>query len=99
MEISELPKFDGLTEIEDFHVEFEEQVALEIRVQALDIALIATLARWWGTHKQHIGSWDLGKRMLTTQFGCSPEYIQDMYTGEASPWIHIDKCVTTLQKY
>lgn len=88
-----------MTEIEDFLKESEEQVSPDIIVQALDIALKATLARWWGTQKQHIGSWDPGRRMLTTQFGYSSKYIQDRYTGEASPWMYIDKCVTTRHHY
>jgi len=45
-----------LTETEEFLEEFEEKVAPEIRVQALDTALKATPMSSWGTHKQHIGS-------------------------------------------
>ena len=37
--------FDGLGEIKEFIKELEEQVPTEVRIQALDIALKATLAR------------------------------------------------------
>ena len=44
----ELPKLDGLGEIEEFIDYFEGQVLGEVRIQDLDIALKATQQDWGG---------------------------------------------------
>ena len=56
-------------EIEEFIEDFEEQVLRELRIQALDIALKATPARWWGTHKQNLQVWDQVKIIMKIRFG------------------------------
>lgn len=58
-------RFDGFREIEDF---IEAKVPREVRIQALDIALKATSARWWGTHKAHLQIWYLVKTMMMVRF-------------------------------
>jgi hypothetical protein len=52
--VSNLPTFDGLNHLETFLLEFEETVPVQQRLLALDEALKATPARWWGTHKRNI---------------------------------------------
>ena len=50
-EIVELPIYEGLSELSKLFQEFEENFFELKRILALDIALKATPARWWTTHK------------------------------------------------
>jgi hypothetical protein len=52
--VSNLPTFDGLNHLEVFLLEFEETVAVQQILLALDEALKATPKIWWGTHKRNI---------------------------------------------
>ena len=56
-EVSTVPTFDGLSDIQLFLKQYEEQIPLEKRLEVLDIALRATPARWWAAHKNTISSW------------------------------------------
>jgi hypothetical protein len=56
-EVSTVPTFDGLSDIQLFLKQYEEQIPLEKRLEVLDIALQATPARWWDAHKNIISSW------------------------------------------
>jgi len=47
----------GLEDINLFLDNFERDVLKEQWFQALDIALQATLARWWGMHKDNFIDW------------------------------------------
>ena len=53
-ETIEFPIYEGLSGLSDFFQVFEEKVFESQRILALDVALKATLARWWVTHKQTI---------------------------------------------
>jgi hypothetical protein len=52
-EVSNLPTFDGLNQLETFLLAFEVVPVQQILL-ALDEALKTTPARWWGTHKRNI---------------------------------------------
>ena len=56
-EVCNLPYYDGLGDVNIFLDDYEEQVPESQILLALDIALKATPARWWGTHKKNIGDW------------------------------------------
>lgn len=55
-EVCHLPFHDGLVNINTFIEEYEEQVPKCQRLLALNLALRATPARWWVTHKKKIGT-------------------------------------------
>jgi hypothetical protein len=48
------PSFHGLNELHKFLTNYEEDFLENQRLLALDIALKATHARWWGVHKETI---------------------------------------------
>ena len=56
-EVSTVPTFDGLSDIQLFLKQYEEQIPLEKRLEVLDIALRATPTRWWAAHISTISSW------------------------------------------
>jgi hypothetical protein len=68
-EVSNLPTFDGLT----FLAEFEKSVPVQQRMLALDEALKATPARWWGSHKKNIAEWTQRRTLLTVHFSDQAE--------------------------
>jgi hypothetical protein len=53
-EIREPPSFHELNVLEEFLTKYEEEVLENQRLLSLDIALKATLAIWWGVHKETI---------------------------------------------
>ena len=53
-EMHELPTYEGLPNLVTFLNEFEGLVMESQRLSALDHALKATPARWWGAHKKSI---------------------------------------------
>ena len=55
-EVSTVPTFDGLSDIQLFLKQYEEQIPLEKRLEVLEIALQATPARWWAVHRSTISS-------------------------------------------
>ena len=55
-QVSDLPTFDGLNNLETFLLEFEEIVLVQQRLLALNKALKATPTRWLGTHKRNIAN-------------------------------------------
>lgn len=50
-EVRKLPYYDFLTDVDKFLDEFEHEVPEDHHFEALDLALRATPAKWWGTHK------------------------------------------------
>ena len=52
-----MPPFDGLTNLEEFIVQFSKQVPYSQKMETLELAFRATAARWWNGHKQNIHSW------------------------------------------
>jgi hypothetical protein len=55
--VSNLPTFDRLNLLENFLSDFDTSVPTQQRLLAMDEALQATPARWWGTHKINITDW------------------------------------------
>ena len=64
-EVSNLPTFDGLNNLETFLFEFEGIVQVQQSLLALYEALKATPTRWWGTHKNNIMEWVQCHTLLT----------------------------------
>jgi hypothetical protein len=52
-EIREPPSFHGINDLETFLAQYEDAVLENQRLLALDIALKATPARWWGTQRDN----------------------------------------------
>lgn len=63
-EVRNLLYYDGLTDMDNFLDVFEQEVPKDHHFQELDLALHATLARWWGTHKDSIDDWRDYRRMM-----------------------------------
>ena len=63
-----LPTFDGLTNPEDFIAQFSEQILDSQKMETLDSAFRAAVARWWNGHKNHIPSWRACKKILRLRF-------------------------------
>jgi hypothetical protein len=87
--VSNLPTFDGLNHLEAFLMEFEEIVPIQQRLLALDEALKATPARWWGTHKHNITDWVQCHTLMTTRFSEQVESCEVRYTGRSCPKDHV----------
>ena len=75
-EINEIPSFHGITDIQDFLMQFEQQIPHEQRITAMDLAVRATPTRWWYAHKDNITSWDDLKRLMVIRFSTDREYVQ-----------------------
>ena len=76
VEINEIPSFHGLIDIQDFLMQFEQQIPHEQRIAAMDLTKRATPARWWYAHKENIASWDDLKRLMVIIFSTDREYFQ-----------------------
>ena len=74
---------------------FERDVLDEHRFQVIDIALQATLAHWWGTHKNGFADWKEYQRMMKLRFGYANTHIVEKYTGKDDPREHLACCKTT----
>jgi hypothetical protein len=46
-----------VNDLEEFLTKYEEEVLENQRILTMDIALKATLAIWWGAHKETIKGW------------------------------------------
>ena len=47
-----LPNFDGLTDPEDFIIQFSEHVPDSQKMETLDSVFRAIAARWWNGHRK-----------------------------------------------
>jgi hypothetical protein len=78
--------------LEEFLKRYEDKVLDKHRLLALDIALKATLAIWWGTYKEIIKDWYQCKILL-----CIRLYTEEMrstthkYNGQGAPVEHLEK--------
>jgi hypothetical protein len=50
-ELCDIPKYDGLIDLELLYKTFELQIPEQQILLTLDIVLKATLSRWWVAHK------------------------------------------------
>ena len=80
-EVSTLPVFDGLSDIQIFVQGYEAQLSYSERLQHLVIALRATPVRWWIAHQQNITTWDTCRRLLLIRFGADTEGLKSLYDG------------------
>lgn len=67
-EVKSLPYYDGLIDVDKFLHAFEKEVHEKHHFQKLDLALCATLARWWGTHKDNFDEWCEYRKMMILRF-------------------------------
>ena len=56
------------------------------------MALKATPARWWATHKKSIADWQLCKQLLQLRFGEEIGYVGVMYDGQDRSSKHVQEC-------
>ena len=80
-ETVELPIYEGLPILFEFFQEFEGKVFEPQRILALDVALKATLSRWWETHKRKIHDWEQCQRLMMVHFGDIEFYHARRYDG------------------
>ena len=91
-EVSTLPIFDGLSDIQIFVQEYEAQLLYSERLQHLVVALRATPTRWWTAHQQNIVTWDTCRRLLLIRFGADTRGMESLYDGVSGPTPHIQAC-------
>jgi hypothetical protein len=90
-EIREPPSFHGLNDLETFLTQYEDEVLENQRLLALDLALKATPARWWGAHKETITDWYQCKRLLCIRFDAEQTgNKQQKYDGLGTPAEHLE---------
>ena len=75
-EIEDIPSFDGLADVNKFLQQYEQEIPHEQRMEAIDLAVRATPARWWHAHKENITSWDDFKRLVEIIFSNDKERFQ-----------------------
>ena len=63
-----MPYFDGSGSIKEFLRTFEVEVPREQRLWALNVAMCATPARWWDTHKGAFQDWEECRDMMILKF-------------------------------
>jgi hypothetical protein len=88
-EVSNIPTFDGLNNLETFILEFEGIVPIQQRLLALDEDLKATLARCWEAHKKNIAEWVQCCTLLIVHFSDQDEGCEVRYTGQSCPKDHV----------
>ena len=91
IETIELPIYEGLSGLSELFQEFKEKFFEPQRILALDVALKATPARWWVTHKQMIHDWEQCHRLMMVCFGDSEVYRARRYDGWNDPTGHLIK--------
>ena len=91
-EVSTLPIFDGLSNIQIFVQEYEAQFPCSKRLQHLVVALRATPMRWWTAHQHNIATWNTCRRLLLIRFGVDTRGIESLYDGVSGPAMHIRTC-------
>jgi hypothetical protein len=70
-------------------MDFEAILPAQQRLLAMDEALKATPARWWGTHKSNITEWTQCRTLMTTQFSAQVGSCEVRYTGRSCPKDHV----------
>ena len=57
-EVREHPIYDGTSELDNFLLSMEENIAEDQRILVLDLSLQDTPARWWTNNKAFFENWD-----------------------------------------
>ncbi len=89
--VRSLTYYDGLTDVDKFIDAFEREVMEKHHFQVLDLTLRATLARWWGTHKDNFDGWHTYRRLMKVWFGHPMVRLIDKYDGRSDPREHFAK--------
>ena len=97
IEVSKVPTFNGLFDIQEFLQDYEAQIPLSQQLKKLDVALRSTLARWWTMHKTNITNSETCHRLLAVRFGNDVEGINYRYDGQTDPMIDMEACVKAWQ--
>ena len=87
------PSFYGTNDLESFIHMYQITVREKDWLRALDIALKATPARWWATHKGHIEDRSQLRKLMMVQFDSTSEYDGAKYTRHTSPKNDVDVCI------
>jgi hypothetical protein len=75
--------------------QYEDEVLENQRLLALDIALKATPAIWWDTHKETITDWYQCKWLMCIRFNAEhKKNKKQKYDGQGAPAEHLEKCRT-----
>lgn len=61
---------------------------------ALDIALKATLSRWWNAQEKNTGGWQECQRLMGIRLEQIHTEMEIEYHGETNPRKHIQLCTT-----
>lgn len=91
LEVINLSYYDDLINVDKFLDAFETKVPKDHHFQVLDLALCATLARWWGTHKDSFDEWQEYQRMIMLRFGCPKVRLNEKYNERNDPHDHLIK--------
>ena len=84
-----------MNDLESFLAQYEDELLENQRLLALDIALKATPARWWGSHKETIQNWYKCKRLLCIRLGVEQgRNNMEKYDGQGTPLEHLEKWKT-----
>ena len=89
IEVSNLPTFDGLNNLETFLFEFEGIVIVQQRLLALDESLKETPDSSWETHKKNIAEWVQCHTLMTVHFLDQAEGCEVRYMGHNFPKDHV----------
>jgi hypothetical protein len=90
--VSNLPTFDGLNSLEKFLSEFETSVPAQQSLLAMDKAMKATPAIWWGMHKGNITGWKQCRTLMTAWFSAQIGSCEVRYIGRSFPKDHVRSC-------
>jgi len=67
-EVCEPPSFNGTNDLDSFVYMYQMKIPEKGWLRALDVALKATPARWWSTHKKHIEDWSQSNTLMKIRF-------------------------------
>jgi len=90
-EVRNLSYYDGLSNVDKFLDAFDCEVPENHCFQALDLALHAMLAWWWGMHKDSFDGWRDYRRMMRLRFGQPNTRLTEKYDGRDDPRNHLAK--------
>ena len=88
-EVSTLPIFYGLSDIQIFVQEYQAQVPYSERLQSLMVALRSTPTRSWSTQQGNIATWETCHKLLMIRFGTDTGGMDLLYDGVTYPTPHI----------
>lgn len=97
-EVCNVLSFDASNDLEEFMFAYQVTVQDQDQLRALDVALKATLARWWATHKDHIENWSQFRTLITARFYSTMMFEGVKYAGDTSLVDHVNLCIEEWRK-